>query len=100
MKVRQACSWAGFSIEIRVSLAQLRAYISLLGIQKRKSYTDSSGHENPTFYEIQYCILQKYGSVLLFTSKETQMQTNKERGSTDGTSALQLLPSEVPVACQ
>jgi hypothetical protein len=110
VKVRQAWSWAGASIEIRVSLAQLRAYISLRGIQKRKTYTNSSGHEHPTLYEIQYCIIQKYGSVLLFTSKKAQI--NKERGFTDRTSALQLLhcfhcvtyfirsPSSLPLALE
>jgi hypothetical protein len=108
MKARQASIWEGVSIEIRVSLAQLRACISLRGIQKRQTYTNSSGHENPTFYEIQYCMLQKYGSVLLFTSKK--IQRNKERGFTDRTSALQLLrcvncvtwfvrsPSDLPLA--
>jgi hypothetical protein len=97
LKARQTCSWAGASIETRVSLAQLRAYISLGGIQKRKTYTNSSGHEHPTLYEIQYCILQKCGSVLLFISKKTRIK--KERGFADRTSALQLLHCLHCVTC-
>jgi hypothetical protein len=53
MKARKAYSSEQVSIEIPVRFAQLRAYISLGRIQKRKPYTNLSEHENPTSYKIQ-----------------------------------------------
>jgi hypothetical protein len=73
LTARAARSRARVPIQTNASLPQLGVRSFLRRIQKRQIYTKSSGLVNPKFYEIQYDVLRKCGSVLMLTRNKTQI---------------------------